>query len=148
MSRGECDCGLGLVFYLHFSSVYTEDPAEANGELAPQSQAPYSHSSYLVLEDVSMTASAAPMQLDVPFRDDLDNDGIPDFFNLNQEVGSTTGGTYESVWGSGTITAVWSRASGSTSGSCTITLRDPMLGVLGPFYNGFEIIQSKRIAIL
>ncbi|HEV2394390.1 MAG TPA: hypothetical protein VG146_18730 [Verrucomicrobiae bacterium] len=145
MYPGKCDCGLGGKFYLYFSSFYTEDIRQADGELLPVAQpAPAPYGSYLILEDVSMSTSTTVIYLDVPSLDDANGDGLNDFLNSSQAVSTTTHGKYPDPWGArgyDDVTAVWFRIAGATSGSCDITLDDRMLGPLGPFHHTFELVE-------
>lgn len=142
---GKCDCGMGLNFYLHFSSLYTEEVWQANGEVSPLPQpASATHESWLLLEDVSMSTAVTPIKLNLPQAPDNNGDGLPDFFDVRQGVSVGTTGTYGDIWGLGQenpISAVWFRTAGVSQGSCDITLHDPMLGILGPFHHTFEIIH-------
>ncbi len=143
MHQGACSCGFGLIYYLHFSTFNTDDPSLANEELAPQPQpAGFTHWSFMILEDPSMYGSTTLAQLDVP-KTDSNGDGIPDIFDTTQNVSAGTQGTYENDWGTQVIIAIWARTAGSTRGSCKITLKDSILGELGPFQNTFDVVQYQ-----
>jgi len=145
MNPGKCDCGGGFDFYLHFSTYYTEDVQQANGEISPLPQpAPTTHWSWMILEDISMTTATTLMKLNLPVTLDSNGDGLPDFFDIAQGVTIATTGTYADIWGLGRenpLTATWSRTPGTRQGSCEIRLQNPMLGNLGPFRHTFEIIH-------
>jgi hypothetical protein len=143
MHRGPCSCGFGLTWYLHFSTYGTDDPSRANEELAPIPQpAAYTHWSYMILEDPSMYGSMSLVQLDLPTTDS-NGDGILDIVDTTRAVSSATAGTYENDWGQQVIKAVWNRGEGLTQGTCDITLKDSILGDLGPFHNTFEVVQYE-----
>ena len=116
VNPGNCSCGFGLTWSISFSSFYTEDPWQANGEVAPLGPpAAYSHRTYLVMLDPSLFASTTSAQLDLP-SGDSNSDGIPDFFDPAREVSATTGGKYGIIWspGYGLLTLQWTRAAGAT----------------------------------
>jgi hypothetical protein len=141
INTGHCNCGLGFIYSLSFSTFYTEDPAQANGELAPLPQpVAHSHWSYMILEDPGMWASTTYAELNLPLTD-ADGDGIPDFFEASNDVAATTDGIYFIDWGPGTLTVDWQRAAGSSRGSCYVTMHDKILGPMGPFNNTFQIVQ-------
>lgn len=138
---GDCSCGFGLTWTIHFSTVFTEDPPQANGEIAPLLQpATHTHWSYLVLEDPSMFASATYAELDLPMGD-ANGNGTPDFFEVNQAVAAGSGGTYATIWnpGYGQLALTWTRAAGARQGSCVLYMNDPILGQMGPFTHAFEL---------
>jgi hypothetical protein len=142
INRGECDCGMGLTFHLYFSSAFTEDPGEANGELAPWPQpAAYSHGSFMLLEDVSMFVSVTQIEMNLPLTGDSNGDGISDFFEPGQAVSASSQGIYQNEWGPGTLVAAWTRAKGATRGDCVIWMDDPILGDIGPFTHTFDLIE-------
>lgn len=144
MSPGDCSCGFGLTWTMYFSSTYTENPVLANGEIAPLPQpAARTHWSYLVLEDPSTVASAAPAEFDLPLNVDANNNATPDFFEAAQEVSAGSTGTYPMSWPpySGQLTFQWSRAAGSRHGSCRLYMNDPVLGQMGPYQHTFELIS-------
>jgi hypothetical protein len=141
MYPGDCSCGGGLDFIMSFSSFFTEDPAQANGELAPLPQpATRTHRTYLVLEDISMVASASYAELDLPMAD-VNGNGTPDFFEVDRAVSASSSGTYAVIWdpGYGQLLFQWTRSAGSPRGSCLLTLTDPILGPMGPFTHTFEL---------
>jgi len=141
MHKGKCSCGFGLNYYLHFSTYNTDDPSRANEVLAPlPAGSAYTHWSYLILEDPSMYGSSTPVMLDVP-KLDANGDGIADIFETSQTIAASTSGTYENDWGQQVISAVWNRGAGSTAGTCELTLRDSILGDMGPFHATFDIVE-------
>ena len=144
INPGNCSCGFGgLTWTTSFSSFYTEDPWQANGEVAPLGPpAAYSHRTYLVMLDPSLYASTTFAQLDLPLAD-ADGNGVPDFFEPAQELSATTGGKYGVVWspGYGLLTLQWSRAAGATQGSLQLRMNDPILGQLGPYNHTFELVR-------
>jgi hypothetical protein len=141
---GDCSCGFGLVWTIHFSTFYTEEPIYANGEFAPLPQpAAHSHWSYLVLEDPSMFASTTYAEFNLPTADANAN-GIPDFFEVDQPVAASSSGTYATIWspGFGQLNLQWTRGAGSRQGSCLLTMIDPILGEMGPFTHTFELVEG------
>ncbi len=144
MYPGDCACGWELTWTIYFSSLYTEDSSQANGELVPSPQpAAYSHRSYLILEDPSMTYGVVPAELDVPLGDDTDGDGTPDFLDVAQPISTTTSGTYPDLWGNGpeALSLTWTRSAGSRQGTCQLYMQDSILGLMGPFNHVFELIE-------
>ncbi len=144
MSPGDCDCGWSLTYTIHFSSTYTEEPSQANGELVPGPQSSsYSHRSWLILEDVSMTAGTVPAEINVPLGDDADGDGTPDFLDAAKPVSITTSGVHADLWGNGpeALSLIWTRAAGSRQGTCQLYMHDSILGQMGPFNHSFELIE-------
>lgn len=141
MYPGDCSCGFGLIWTMSFSSFFTEDPTQANGEIAPLNPpATRTHRTYLVLEDPSMFASASYAELDLPTAD-ANGNGTPDFFEVSQGISAASSGTYAVIWGPGygQLTFQWTRAAGSPQGSCLLTMIDPILGQMGPFTHAFEL---------
>ena len=141
MYPGKCSCGFGLTWTMYFSSFFTEDPTQANGEIAPLNQpAARTHWTYLVLEDPSLFASATYAELDLPTAD-ANGNGTPDFFEVNQAISASSSGTYSVIWspGYGQLMFQWTRAAGSPQGSCRLTMIDPILGQMGPFTHAFEL---------
>ena len=147
MFPGECSCGFGLTWTMHFSSFFTEDPAQADGEIAPLNPpAARSYRTYLVLEDPSTVASASYAELDLPLAD-ANGNGTPDFFEVSQAVSASSSGTYAVIWnpGYGQLNFQWTRAAGSPYGSCLLTLIDPILGQMGPFTHGFALTNYAGV---
>lgn len=138
---GPCSCGYGLVWTMHFSTYYTDDPARVNEQISPlPAPADYAYWTYLVLEDPSMYASATYAELNLPGSDG-NNDSVSDFFQVSQSVSATSTGTYEIAWGTGQLTFDWTRAAGSRVGTMVLAMHDPILGDLGPFTHTFELVQ-------
>jgi hypothetical protein len=76
-----------------------------------------------------------------PFAD-ANNDGINDFFEVSQGVATTvTSGYYTTDISVGTVSATWSRAAGSKSGTCSFDLVDDTYGDLGTYTCPFEVIE-------
>ncbi len=143
LNTSACDCDIGgLVWYMDFSSVYVEERPAANHELAPFPQpAAYSHRSYMVLEDASMWTSTSFLELNLPV-DDINENGMPDFFEPGIAVSTSSGGRYQIEWGPCPLTVVWSRPAGMTTGSYQLTMNDSMLGNIGPFRGSFELVET------
>lgn len=144
MNSGPCSCGFGLVWHMHFSTFFTEEPSQANREIAPLPQpAPRSHWSYMILEDPSMYAAPTYIELDFPDAD-ANSNGINDFFEAGQSVAAGSSGTYVVIWGPGygQLQFEWNRPAGSRLGSCILTMFDPILGQMGPFVHTFELVEA------
>ncbi len=143
MNAGNCSCGFGLVWYMHFSTFFTEEPVYANREFAPLPEpGAYSHWSYMILEDPSMFASPTYAELNFP-SGDVDGNGIADFFEVGQGVAAGSVGRYAIIWGSGygQLQFQWTRAAGSRIGSCSLIMIDSILGQMGPFTHTFELVE-------
>ncbi len=141
---GDCSCGFGLTWRIHFSTVFTEAPAVANGEVAPLPQpAAYTHWSFLLLEDPSTVASPTYAELNLPLGADENGNGTPDLFEAAQGIAAVSQGTYAVIWGPGygLLTLEWSRAAGSRAGTCRLRMVDPILGEMGPFTHPFELVS-------
>ncbi len=139
---GDCSCGWGLTWTIHFSTYNTEDPPAANGELAPLPQpAAYTHWTYLLLEDPSTVASPTYAELNLPLESDGNGNGTPDFFEVSRAVTAGSVGTYVVEWGPGygLLNLEWSRAAGSRWGTLVLRMQDPILGEMGPFTHAFEV---------
>lgn len=144
MLPGDCSCGFGLTWIMYFSSFYTEEPSQANGELAPQAQpADFAYWTYLVLEDPSMYASATFAELNLPLTADANGNGIPAFFDVDEAVSAQTTGRYVIIWepGYGELQLTWDRPAGSRFGSCQLYMDDSILGLMGPFEHAFELVE-------
>jgi hypothetical protein len=141
MHPGPCSCGFGMVWKLHFSTVFTEEPLHTNGELArrPAGSAT-THWAYMLLEDPSMYSSVTLAEINLPPDQDLNKNGIPDFYDISQEVATGSSGIYHSSLGGGTLTLAWNRTAGSTVGSCVLYMYDRVLGQIGPFTHPFELV--------
>jgi hypothetical protein len=123
-----------------------DTPAEfPNGELFPlfplSPDAPTSHAAYYILEDeLGFNSFFGAMLLPVPEQIDQNNNLIPDFYEVEQGIGSvTTRGEFEDATGggSGTVTAVWSRPAGESYGNCRLTLRSQVINIT--FNHTFEL---------
>lgn len=128
----------GVTYTLALSST-AYDPT--NGELvfAPDE---YTHATYLRLEyEVFPEPMFMPCWLDIPPYRDVNLNGLHDFFEVSRAVSSTkTSGVYEDpLWGTGAISATWSRVAGNNQGTCKLELPD--LGLT--FNHQFELIQYQ-----
>lgn len=114
--------------------------AGINGELFPISDTPPTHESFLVLtDDISEEQIPGDLFLDVPTTDN-NGDGFPDIFDSSQPFSGSSSGTYDfGDFGSGNVTATWSRDAGSQDGSCRLDLKN--FGE--PFYHTFTILEYK-----
>jgi hypothetical protein len=111
-----------------------------NGELAP-------YSGLTSISGFSLDASGFPvfgtLYLDLPSRTDVNGNGFNDFFESEFAVSATTTGNYTAGEESGTITATWQRAAGSSTGTCNLHLVDNIFGDLGTFRHVFELLEYK-----
>lgn len=142
INTGSCSCGIGPPFKMHWSSFYTENPQMANREVAPLPQpAPYSYWSYMLFEDISTAVGTTYVELNLPLGADANANGTPDFLEVSQEVSTSSDGRYAIIWlsGYGQLTFNWSRAAGSSVGSCVVYMNDQILGQMGPFTHTFEL---------
>jgi uncharacterized repeat protein (TIGR03803 family) len=133
---------LGQDYRLELSSLLDTSPP--NGELFPLfDPLDFSHASGLLLSALnSSNTIGGSIFLDVPMASDVDRDGVPDFFQISQGVGSTqTQGEYFTDIDDGTVTATWSRVAGSQTGTCRLVLRSTTLGQLPESTNSFELLE-------
>jgi hypothetical protein len=133
---------LGQNYTLALTSL--ADPSPPNGELFPQfDPLDFSHSSDFRLGAPNPADSInGSIFLDVPMASDVDRDGVADFFQISQGVGSPqTQGEYFTDTDDGTVTATWNRAAGSKTGACRLILRSTTLGQLADFTNTFELLE-------
>lgn len=122
-----------------------------NGELAPNWLEGPSHFSYLVLTDTWLdTEDVADLRLNLPPYQDVDNNGYTDFFETAQAISGTSSGTYEfNFLGSGIAQVTWSRAAGSSVGSCTIRLKPNAYTTWLTTTHTFQILEfTGKIAYL
>lgn len=144
MHSGACSCGFGIVFKIHFSTYSTDNPLQANGEIAPRPPgSATTHWSYLIFEDSSMWAVPSFVEINLPLAQDENGNGVSDFFELGREISMVSSGYYESDLLGGTLEMTWTRAAGSPQGSCQLYMVDNMLGRNGPFNHTFELIQGS-----
>ncbi len=115
-----------------------------NGELFPTYESATAYASYLSLNDEWGLYDPIPgwMRLEVPLTADADENGWPDFFEVNQAVNTTSTGIFDFAGlSSGTVQAAWSRGAGSHTGTCTLDFRINAFQSLGVFTHTFEIIE-------
>jgi hypothetical protein len=110
-----------------------------NGELAPWYSA-YTHRSGFVL-DFSGFPINGTIFLDLPADPDANGNGFDDSFEVSQATGGTSQGQYTTDIGGGTVSATWSRAAGSSAGTCWLRLVDNQFGDLGTFRHTFEVLE-------
>ncbi len=120
-----------------------------NGELLPLSNASRTHGSGIYLNDETLFDDPIPgsMYLDVPdypVVPDSNDDGFNDFFDVSCGVSATSQGTFSFPgYASGQVTATWSRAAGSRTGTCALTLKLNAYQSLGTFTHTFEILEYR-----
>ena len=87
-----------------------------------------SHAADVTLKDEWLNESfPGYILLPIPIVGDVNGNGYADFFESGRSVNSaTTSGSYSlSLWGSGALEATWSRAAGSSWGSCVLKFKFP-----------------------
>jgi hypothetical protein len=122
-------------------SAWDSDPANGEVGLAPP-EVPYTHGGYLrLLDPILLEAMYLPFVVDLPLLADANQNRIPDFFEVNRSLNTTTtsGGYENPLFGPSDLLATWSRAAGSKNGLCRLQLPD--LGLT--FDHAFEIIQFQ-----
>lgn len=92
-----------------------------------------------VYDDLYDMVWAGSLNLNLPDVQDLNNNRYPDFFEVSQGINANSVSSYFSLssWGSGTVEASWTRAAGSSTGTCTIVLQNWRV----PFLVPFEILE-------
>src|SRR3974390_3002246 len=110
----------------------------SNGELAPYNGLEYASAFSL---DVSGFPVTGTIYLNLPPFADANGNAFNDFFESDLGITGTSTGTYTTTMENGTITATWSRAAGSTVGSCSLDLVDSVFGDLGQFQATFSLLE-------
>jgi hypothetical protein len=111
-----------------------------NGELMPV-DASRSHWATVLFNDETMAYDPIPgsMYLDLPDLPDSNDDGFDDFFDVSRSVSGSSQGNYSVPgFGSGQVTATWSRPAGSKNGTCALNFQQ-----LGTFTHPFEILEYR-----
>ncbi len=132
----------GVDYQLELTSL--ADTSPPNGELFPQfDPLDFTHSSDLLLHALNPPNTIGGfIYLDVPMTTDADRDGVADFFQTSQSVGSTqTQGDYLTDIDDGTVTATWSRGAGSKTGACRLVLTSLTSGQVAQLTNTFELLE-------
>lgn len=129
-------------FSLYSLELSSTDPnLGSNGELGPYS-ANYALAAHFALHDPSgFDPMIGTLHVNVPARDN-DNDGFGDFYESSEDGSGTSTGVFSipGVISSGAVTARWTRAAGTASGTCLLTLQN-----LGDFTHAFELIEYKGV---
>jgi type II secretory pathway pseudopilin PulG len=118
--------------------------AVSNGELAPNfdPSVDISHVSLFQLNDSSgFGPISGILYVNVPFSEDVNDNGFADFFEVSQAVSASTLGVFQTAGGNGNIQVTWSRAAGSKDGTCTLRMVLGGLGEIGTFTHAFELIE-------
>ncbi len=111
-----------------------------NGELLPYSGNKWA--SGFAMEILAYTTVYGSFYVDLPPFTDANGNGFDDFFEVSQGVGTTTtSGSYDAGFTSGTVSARWSRSAGSKNGTCVFTLDDDTFGTLPNYTCQFELIE-------
>lgn len=109
-----------------------------NGELYPVFGQPRTHYTTLILTDESDEEIPGSMFLDVPDTD-VDGDGFADIFDSTKPFSGTSSGIYSFAGSPNrTVPATWSRAAGSTAGTCQLNFP-----IEGTFTHTFHILEYK-----
>jgi hypothetical protein len=121
-----------------YSLELTTLSSGVNGELAPI-QGNYSHGCWFNLNDFIFDETIpGTMNLNIPAFADANGNGFDDFFEVSQGRSATSSGVYAFDF-EGTVRSVsanWSRAAGSASGTCVITLQG-----YGTYTHTFQILE-------
>ena len=132
-------------FGLYSLDLTTLDPA-VNGELgAFFFQSAYTHGCWINLNDEFLGDAPIPgaMVLDAPPFIDVDGDGFDDFFDVSHSVTpsgqNTSSGEFDFGAEFGTVEATWSRAAGSSSGTCVLVFRT------NPFQSAYEFTHTFHL---
>lgn len=118
--------------------------ADLNGEVAPLFQANLpTHGTYFLLDDLTFPDRlAGQIAFDQPEHVDANQNGFDDFFEVSEAVpATTTQGLFVSQIDRGSVKAQWSRAAGSTTGTCRLTLIGETFGELPAFVHTFHLLQ-------
>jgi hypothetical protein len=137
--RGAAVDSVGFRWTMELSTL----SAGINGELAPDFfNSGYSNSAYVELYSELLDHTfQGGMVLDIPDTGDTNRNGFLDFFEVSQAVMPiTSAGAYNiSGFGSGNVTATWSRDAGSALGYCFYSIPSSY-GTLD-FAQAFELIE-------
>jgi hypothetical protein len=115
-----------------------------NGELTPtfEPTLPSHGTSFRWTDPTFPEPMTGDLVMDVPAATDNNQNGFPDFFEVQQAVaGEQTQGLYAGAVDDGEVSAAWSRAEGSSMGTCRLTLTSSMFGELPEFTAQFELIE-------
>ncbi len=131
---------LGLTYSVAFTTV----DGEPNGELGidEDPSAPTFLSTVLLLEHpVLQDTIFAKLFLDVPEIGDADLNRVSDFYQVDRPVNGarTLGGFEDPFFGLVTVRATWTRAEGSTTGTCVMEMEGDIIAAT--FEVSFEIFQ-------
>lgn len=133
---------LGLTYRISFTTV----DGEPNGELGidDDPNSPTIHSTVILFEHPVLGDTLInKLFLDPPDIGDADINRVDDFFQVDRAVnGVTTAGAFEDpFFGLVEVTATWSRAAGSTTGNCVMTLQGDFVDAT--FNVPFEVFQYR-----
>jgi hypothetical protein len=126
---------------------FTSDPngGEMNGEVFPLGDPSLpDYGTTFVFEDPSTASSiSGQMAFNVPSAD-ANGDGFDDFLQLDQAAGpDTTPGAFSTQVDKGQVSATWSRAAGSSTGTCRIQWQGQTYGRLPDFTFTFELLTYQ-----
>lgn len=127
--------------YLNLSST---GGSPYNGELLPtfgdSSGNPWG--SYFFLYYGGYGTIPGTLYVNLPPFTDANSNGFDDFFEVSQGVATTvTSGSESTSLSSGSVTATWSRAAGSTNGTCQLHFVDDTYGDLGTYSCPFTLLE-------
>lgn len=116
----------------------------ANNELFPVDDT-YTHHSYVYLEDqIFEDYIGGDLSLNIPDFVDVNKDGFHDFFDTSVAHSGTSSGTYTfPQFNSGTVSATWSRAAGTETGTVTLRLRQNNTTPWKTFTHTFLIFEYR-----
>jgi hypothetical protein len=116
-----------------------------NGELLPYSGDTWAANFLLSYNGFGYNIPiSGAIYVNLPSFADSDGNGFDDFFQVSQGVATTvTSGNYTTSddFSEGDVTATWSRAAGSKTGTCVINLNDDVYGDLGDYTATFDVLE-------
>lgn len=116
------DPQFGLEYNLEITTGGGTDPANGEIMLAPE-DVPYTHEGVFLLEDPTIFEKIPmPFFLDVPVSPDANDNGVPDFFEVESANSGRTTGIYQDWDGSiGDFSADWIRDADNPLGTVVLT---------------------------
>ncbi len=116
------------------------DSTQPNGELYA---GPQVHESGFIMEAAEfLEPLVGDLFLVAPENIDADANGIPDLYEVNRPLPSTTtAGEFYSFIDQGTVSARWQRPAGSRLGTCTLTFTGDAFGQLPGFSHTIEVTE-------
>jgi hypothetical protein len=154
VEKGQAELFGQVFFEMEFSSYFNW--WNANGEFYNLfSESPPTHESGLYLTDyaTSFPVAEGAISVSVPENLDVDEDGVPDFYQVKRGINVQLGGGSFVLFDpqapsqpadSGSVTTHWVRSAGQHRGQCTLTL-DGTSVITAPmdFVHPFEILEYR-----